>query len=108
MLNLILDYRRPGKTSPVSGIPEGWNRSDYNRVSRARRALEELAADINAKFILVSFNSEGFISPEEMRAALGKIGRVEVLETRYNAFRGGRNLNGRGLHVSEYLYLVEK
>ncbi len=31
MLNLLVDYRRPQTVSPVSGIPQEWNRSRYNK-----------------------------------------------------------------------------
>jgi len=43
-----------------------------------------------------------------MKSMLNKIGKVTVLETRYNTFRGSRNLNNRDIHVKEYLYLLEK
>jgi adenine-specific DNA-methyltransferase len=108
MLNLILAYKRPDSLSPVSGIPPDWNRSAYNKRPEASHAFRDLAARIRAKFMLVSFNSEGFISPAEMRSILEKEGRVEVFETPYNAFRGSRNLRERRTHVREYLYLVEK
>jgi adenine-specific DNA-methyltransferase len=108
MLNLIADYRRPEKTSRVSGIPPDWNRSDYNNPGRALASFRDLAEKLAAKFLLISFNSEGFIGLSEMKSLLEKIGRVEVLETKYNAFRGSRNLSGRSIHVKEYLYLVEK
>jgi adenine-specific DNA-methyltransferase len=39
---------------------------------------------------------------------LTNMGRLEVLETQYNTFRGSRNLNKREIHVKEYLYLLEK
>jgi adenine-specific DNA-methyltransferase len=108
MLNLITHYKRPRKTSPVSGIPLDWNRSDYNKRGGAERALSKLVEHIKAKYLLVSFNSEGFISVEGMKALLGRVGRVEILETSYNTFRGGRNLRNREIYVREYLYLVEK
>jgi adenine-specific DNA-methyltransferase len=108
MLNLICSYKRPRELSPVSGIPPDWNRSSYNKAAAARRALAELAAAIPAKYLLISFNSEGFISREEMEVILKGLGRLEVLETTYNAFRGSRNLKNRKIHVREYLYLVEK
>jgi adenine-specific DNA-methyltransferase len=108
MLNLICAYRRPAQVSAVSGIPPDWNRSDYNKAAAAGSALAELAALIPAKYLLISFNSEGFISREEMAAVLAALGRVEVLETPYTAFRGSRNLRNRDIHVSEYLYIVEK
>jgi adenine-specific DNA-methyltransferase len=108
MLNLILDYKHPGKISAVSGIPENWNRSPYNKRSSAPRALTELVENIKAKYVIVSFNSEGFISLDEMKNSLRRIGKIETLETNYNTFRGSRNLRTRGIHVKEYLYLLEK
>jgi adenine-specific DNA-methyltransferase len=108
MLNVILDNKRTESISKISGIPENWNRSNYNREKHAYAALTELVTNIRAKYILVSFNSEGFISLKEMRDMLGRIGRVEVLETKYNTFKGSRNLNNRDMYVKEYLYLLEK
>jgi adenine-specific DNA-methyltransferase len=108
MLNLILDNKPPENISTISGIPGNWNRSNYNKENHAHGALTELVTNIKAKYILVSFNSEGFISLGGMKDMLDGIGKVEVLETTYNAFRGSRNLNNRDIHVKEYLYLVEK
>jgi adenine-specific DNA-methyltransferase len=108
MLNLILDYSYPEKPSKVSGIPKNWNRSAYNKGHHALKALTYLVENINAKYVIISFNGEGFIDIDEMRNMLNKIGRLEVLETKYNVFRGSRNLNNREIHVKEYLYLLEK
>ncbi|MDR2404194.1 MAG: DNA adenine methylase [Spirochaetaceae bacterium] len=108
MLNLIVDYTRPEHISGVSGIPADWNRSDYNKPGSAYAALYELVSRIRAKYVLVSFNSEGFITLPEMKDMLQRIGKLEILETDYNTFRGSRNLHSRGIHVKEYLYLLEK
>ncbi|GHV37526.1 restriction endonuclease subunit M [Spirochaetia bacterium] len=108
MLNVILDYKYPENTSRISGIPENWNRSNYNKENHALASLTELVTNIKAKYVLISFNSEGFISLDEMKTMLNEIGKVEVLETKYNTFRGSRNLNNRDIHVKEYLYLLEK
>jgi adenine-specific DNA-methyltransferase len=108
MLNLIHDYSYPEKASRVSGIPENWNRSDYNRESRALSALTDLVENIKSKYVIISFNSEGFIGTDQMKNMLGKIGKFEVLETRYNTFRGSRNLKNREIHVKEYIFLLKK
>jgi adenine-specific DNA-methyltransferase len=108
MLNLILEYRPPRAPSRVSGIPGDWNRSAYNRGGQALETLRDLVERIRAKYLLISFNSEGFIKLDEMRGMLQKQGRVEVLETGYHCFRGSRNLRGRNPLVREYLYLLEK
>jgi adenine-specific DNA-methyltransferase len=108
MLNLIVDYKNPVGVSKDSGITKVWNRSMYNRQNKALESLAKLVAGIKAKYVMISFNSEGFIGIEEMRKTLGKAGKVEVLETKYNTFRGSRNLKSREIHVKEYLYLLEK
>jgi adenine-specific DNA-methyltransferase len=108
MLNLILDYKYPERTSKISGIPENWNRSNYNKSQKALQSLTELVEGIKAKYVLISFNSEGLIAVEQMKEMLNKLGKFQVLETDYNTFRGSRNLNNREIHVKEYLYLLEK
>lgn len=108
MLNLIVSYRRPNRISRVSGIPADWRRSDYNVRSRSRERFAELLKSLDAKFILVSFNNEGFISPSEMTSMLEAIGKVDVMELKYNTFRGCRNLKNRNAHVTEQLFLAER
>ncbi len=108
MLNLIVRYQRPTRVSRVSGIPCDWQRSGYNVRNKALPLLKELLTNIDASFLLVSFNNEGFIPPDTMRSMLGEIGKVEVIELPYNAFRGSRNFNHRSVHVTEYLFLVER
>jgi len=108
MLNTILSYKKPQMTSEVSGIPDNWKRSQYNKINYAYTALAELVGKVKAKFLIISFNSEGFISQEEMTQLLRSFGKMTVLETKYNTFRGSRNLVNREIHVKEYLYLLEK
>jgi len=67
MLNLILENKCPENISNVSGIPGNWNRSAYNKKQNAYSALSELVENIKAKFIIISFNSDGFISLDEMK-----------------------------------------
>ncbi|GHT48927.1 restriction endonuclease subunit M [Spirochaetia bacterium] len=108
MLNLIIENNIPKNISEISGIPEDWNRSFYNKKQYALSSLENLVGDIKAKYVLISFNSEGFIKLDEMKNMLKRIGKLDVLETKYNTFRGCRNLSSRNIHVTEYLYLLEK
>ena len=110
MLNLVASYQRPDteKISRVSGIPKDWNRSVFNKKRFAKESFSKLVKDVRAKFLLISFNSEGFISKDEMIALLEDVGSVQVLESSYNTFRGSRNLENRSIHVKEYLFLVKK
>lgn len=108
MLNLIADYRRPREISAVSGIPVDWNRSRYNTRVESAALMRSLVDDLDARFLIVSFSDEGFISPEEMSAILGSVGVVTEFRARHNTFRGSRNLRNRNTHVTEHLFLVEK
>lgn len=108
MLNLLVNYQKPSEISEVSGIPKSWNRSVFNKSKEAQNAFEDLCINTKAKYLLISFNSEGFISKEQMIFMLNKIGNVRVFEKSYNTYRGSRNLKSRSTHVNEYLFLVKK
>lgn len=108
MLNLLCDYHRPVDVSSVSGIPTNWKRSLYNKAKHAEAALFDAVEKVNAKFVLISYNSEGFIAHERFLSELVSLGEVSVMDTRYNTFRGCRNLSGRDIHVTEFLYLIDK
>ena len=108
MLNLILDYQRPEGISSVSGIPPGWNHSPYNRRDKALEALTSLIDNLRAKYILLSYNSEGFVHYKELMTALSSLGEVKVMSANYNTFRGSRNLRDRDIHVKEFLFLLKK
>lgn len=110
MLNLLATGREPhpSQLSQVSGITKNWNRSHYNKARHIKSVLDKLMATIPASFLLISYNSEGFIKPEEMEALLSSHGKTTRMECTYNTFRGSRNLSNRSLHVTEYLYVVDK
>lgn len=108
MLNLVNDYKKPKDISKVAGIPSGWNKSMYNNKSTSIVQLDDLCRRLKAKYILISFNSEGFISREEMENMLRAFGSVRVFEKRYNTYRASRNLAQREMYVDEYLFLLKK
>lgn len=108
MLNLLTNYVRPNDISKVSGIPTDWNRSGYNVKQKSLSLLENLVENLQAKYVLISFNNEGFVTTDEIESMLSKYGRVECADTKYNAFRGSRSFANRSVHVTEYLYTLEK
>ena len=108
MLNLLAEYRHPQEISKVSGIPAAWNRSKYNQRAAAAETLFAAVEGCPSKFVLISYNSEGFIPPGQFKASLAKLGQVTTCEAPYNTFRGCRNLRNRPLHVTDFLYLLRK
>jgi len=110
MLNLIVKGERPdpASLSRVSGIPRDWNRSSFNSAAMALTSLRDLLEACPARFILLSYNSEGIIPLSDIHELLSGMGRMERLEQSYAAFKGGRNLHKRALIVKEYIFLLEK
>lgn len=108
MLNLIARYERPQEISQVSGIPKDWARSGYNVRSKSFELMNDLVQHTDARFLLISFNDEGFIAPKQMREMLEGLGAVEEFSQQYNAFRGSRSFEKRSIYVTEHLFLVER
>jgi len=108
MLNLIIKNKLDVPISKVSGITQDWNRSSFNKPYLALVSMEKVISSLSAKYIIISYNSEGFISLEEMCHMLKKYGSLKTIEIHYNTFRGSRNLKGRAIHVKEYLFVLRK
>ncbi|MFI3256759.1 MAG: DNA adenine methylase [Spirochaetales bacterium] len=108
MLNVIAENKITGRLSKVSGIDSEWNRSLYNKAREAFSALDDFIRRVKAKYVLLSFNSEGFLSYDDINTMLSRYGNVVVKEIAYNTFRASRNLHNRNKHVLEYLYILEK
>ena len=108
MLNVLADNREPTDISAVSGIPRGWNRSAYNARRSAQTRFFELLAETPARYLMVSYNSEGFIDYDSMLSYLRTLGSVQSVAIEYSAFRGSRNLRQRPLKVTEFLFVVRR
>ncbi len=110
MLNVIAQNKLPeqAKLSRVSGIPDTWNRSAYNYPKTALASLEEVVAHLHARYLIVSYNSEGYITFEQMIGMLQKYGTVRSVATPHIAFKASRNLQNRDLYVNEYLFVLKK
>ena len=108
MLNLILKNKLDANISKVSGIVQNWNRSFFNKPYAALNSMEEIISGISSKYVIISYNSEGFISFDQMSGMLKKYGNLKTVEIKYNTFRGSRNLKNRDIHVREYLFVLEK
>ena len=108
MLNTILHHEVSNNISKVSGIPSDWNRSDYNKKATALASMNDLITSLNSRYIVISYNNEGFIEKSEMEKMLKRFGNVKTISIKYNTFRGSRNLKNREKYVDEYLFVLRK
>ena len=108
MLNTIIKNKIGENISKVAGIPDDWNKSVYNKKNESLKSFEELIKDIDSKYLIISYNNEGFISFDEMKNMLEKYGILTIKEIDYIAFRGSRNLKDRNIHTTEYIFTLKK
>ncbi len=91
-------------------------KSPFNSKRRIHRAMRDVVESTNARYLLVSFNNEGYISRAEMEELLSEHGEVLVIARDHDRYVGARigiyNPDGEKVgqvsHVrnKEYLYLV--
>jgi adenine-specific DNA-methyltransferase len=93
--------------SKVAGIPKSWNRSDYNKRDKIYEAMDNLIASCKAKYIILSYNNEGFLSENEISSIMKKHGTLETKYIDYTVFRGGIIFE-RSNKTVEYLFCLKK
>lgn len=107
MLNTILQNEITGDLSKVSGIPNNWQKSEYNYKNRALSSMKDLLSTIKAKYIILSYNDEGIISKSDLIQCFDELDLdFNLKEIEYQTYRGSRNLQGRNNKVTEYLWIL--
>jgi adenine-specific DNA-methyltransferase len=109
MLNLIATNEEPTNISNVSGIPSNWKKSNYNYRDTAIKSMKELIDKglDKSKYILISYNDEGFINENEWKTLLNGY-KIKKYEIEYDTYKGSRNLKDRSNKVFEIMYLISK
>lgn len=92
-------------------------KSDFNSRARAAAALEDFLARVRCRYLLVSFNNEGFFTRPSIEELLGRYGEVTTVVVDYKRYVGAQigihnpqgEKVGRVSHLrnSEYLFLVQ-
>tara|TARA_Y100001958_G_C21222783_1_gene548121 strand:- start:332 stop:1471 length:1140 start_codon:yes stop_codon:yes gene_type:complete len=107
MLNIILKNEITGDLSDVSGIPDNWNRSNYNYKKSALKSMKDLLKIIKSKYIILSYNDEGIISKSQMIQLFNELDLGYILkEIEYDTYKGCKNLKNRNKKVTEYIWII--
>lgn len=85
-------------------------KSDFNSRQRAANALRAFIDQVDCRFLIVSFNDEGFISREMMEEILAARGEVHTVERDYKRYVGAQIgiHNPQGQRVGEVSHLRNK
>ena len=108
LLNTIAKYET-FTPKGVTGLPE-YNRSAYTKRTKVRTSFEELIQKANFRHIFVSYNNEGMMKKEEIKAIMMKYGKYDLKQMSYKRFiadKVGRR-NVKDVETFEHLHVLEK
>lgn len=106
---LSREILQAGKKVEKGGIRHDWitTRSSYCYRKTAVAAFTELVSVIDARFLLVSYSTEGIIPFREMLEILGQRGRLDIEVAEYTRYRGGKQALGTTLHNAEFVLIAD-
>jgi adenine-specific DNA-methyltransferase len=113
MLNTIAlwDLLSPGdrETGGKAGIRRDWvlTRSDYCYRDSAVRAFSSLLKELRARYIFVSYSTEGIIPFDMLIDICTRSGKVSLFTDEYVKYRGGRQSIHRLNHNVEFVILID-
>jgi adenine-specific DNA-methyltransferase len=114
LLNSIVLWDRivPGEPAAgdKAGIRRDWikTRSRYCYRDRAPAAFAELLDQLEARYLMVSYSTEGIIPFEELIDICARHGQVRILTDEYVKYPGGRQSIHRLSHNIEFLIITDR
>ncbi|NBB91052.1 MAG: adenine methyltransferase [Spirochaetes bacterium] len=105
----VPDERNPdGRLRHKAGIREDWRltRSDFCSKGRAESAFREVLDAADARFLVLSYSSDGIVPVEQIVDMLSERGDVELFATDYTQYRGGRQSISRATANVEFALAV--
>ena len=100
VLENVMEWKKPAVEGVArKAVNRSEKSSEYTK-AKAPQAFDDLIQNIDARYILVSYNnmakkgnsrSNAKISNEEIISSLGKRGKVKVFETNFKAFTTGKS-----------------
>ena len=84
-------------------------RSDWSKEYKAHILFDRLLAKTQAKYIILSYNNDGFMSKEYIEAAMKRYGKPETYTCKKIAYKKYQNWKSQNENKHfEYLFFVEK
>ena len=119
MLNTIVFWDKPpvseertrdGGFLEKAGIRKDWaqRKSDFCSAEKAPDVFSNLLDRIDARYIVVSYNTEGVIPLHDLCDLLSSQGSLSIQSENYVKYRGGRQSINRSTHNMEFLLVCER
>lgn len=103
------ETKEDGSLKEKAGIRHDWidTRSNYCYKEPAVLAFEDLIENLNARFILISYSTDGIIPFEELQRICLKKGKVSIITNEYTTYRGGKKSNERQNSNIEFVLCID-
>ena len=104
-----LELNSKGMLKKKAAIREDWvnTRSEYCYRESAEKSFEDLILNLDARFIFISYSTDGIIPFEKMREICTKRGRLSLVTNEYTTYRGGKQSNRRQNTNIEFILSID-
>jgi adenine-specific DNA-methyltransferase len=70
------------------------------------KAFDDLLRNAQFKYIFMSYNNEGIMSPEAIEQAMSKYGRYDCVSTEYKRFKSDKSVHKTN-KTTEFIHILE-
>lgn len=109
LLETIAKYDSP-KIKGITGLRDYYEqKSEYCKKDSVYNTFEDLIKKTNSKYIILSYNTEGLLSHDEIISILEKYGKRDTVDYKFIDYRRYKNAHtNKNKNLKEILYFVEK
>ena len=114
LLDIINDWDKTAEIPDTyRGQPATRTKSDYNSSIHAKKAFDDLLANTNAHYVVLSYNNGGIIPIVELDELLAKhashVDKIPIDHKTYNRMKGLSNYKRTSVakDVKEFLYVLK-
>lgn len=104
-----LELNEKGVLKEKAGIRRDWvdTRSHYCYKDEAISSFSGLIQNLNARFILISYSTDGIIPFQKMQEICMEKGKVSIVTNEYTTYRGGKQSNKRKNTNIEFILCID-
>ena len=103
-----LELNEKGELKEKAAIRHDWvkTRSDYCYKGTAVNSFASLIENLDSKYILISYSTDGIIPFNKLKDICIKKGKVSVVTNEYTTYRGGKQSNNRKNTNIEFILCI--
>lgn len=104
-----LEMNVKGELKEKAGIRHDWvnTRSHYCYKTEAEIAFKDLINKLDARYILISYSTDGIIPFDTMREICMSKGKTTIVTNEYTTYRGGKQSNQRKNTNIEFILCID-